>query len=54
MNASFIATGILTVAGAVLLLRFWPRRRSMGTSGARSQRQAPRLSGKSVRVRMAA
>jgi hypothetical membrane protein len=28
MNASFIVTGILTIAGAVLLHRFWPRRRS--------------------------
>jgi hypothetical membrane protein len=27
MNASFIAAGLLTIAGAILLRRFWPRRR---------------------------
>src|SRR6202046_5866856 len=27
MNASFVIAGILTIAGAVLLRRFWPRRR---------------------------
>ena len=27
MNASFVLAGILTIAGTVLLFRFWPRRR---------------------------